>query len=182
VNSVADGQDRESQSDSCRTIKLRPIYRTRRYNRQDRRPDYRELETLQRYISLASDVTRADRIVVKSQEEALASGQVYDYCLLTTKCLPDIAPNHKLLAPALASKQIKSYALIQNGLDIEKDIYAALQANGQVEDVPIVTAAAWIGLMTSPDGKRIIWAGPRVCTRPLNSGIKLTSRAGDSLR
>jgi len=100
--------------------------------------------------------------VVKSQEEALASGQVYDYCLLTTKCLPDIAPNHKLLAPALASKQIKSYALIQNGLDIEKDIYAALQENGQVEDVPIVTAAAWIGLMTSPDGKRIIWAGPRV--------------------
>ena len=100
--------------------------------------------------------------MVKSQEEALASGQVYDYCLLTTKCLPDIAPNHKLLAPALASKQIKSYALIQNGLDIEKDIYAALQENGQVEDVPIVTAAAWIGLMTSPDGKRIIWAGPRV--------------------
>lgn len=105
----------------------------------------------------------ADSIVVKSQEEALASGQVYDYCLLTTKCLPDIAPNHKLLAPALASKQIKSFALIQNGLDIEKDIYAALQENGQVEDVPIVTAAAWIGLMTSPDGKRIIWAGPRVC-------------------
>ena len=101
--------------------------------------------------------------MVKSQEEALASGQVYDYCLLTTKCLPDIAPNHKLLAPALASKQIKSYALIQNGLDIEKDLYAALQENGQVEDVPIVTAAAWIGLMTSPDGKRIIWAGPRVC-------------------
>jgi len=107
----------------------------------------------------------ADNVVVRSQEEALASGQVYDYCLLTTKCLPDIAPNHKLLAPALASKQIKSYALIQNGLDIEKDLYAALQENGQVEDVPIVTAAAWIGLMTSPDGKRIIWAGPRVCPR-----------------
>jgi len=119
--------------------------------------------------------------VVKSQEEALASGQVYDYCLLTTKCLPDIAPNHKLLAPALVSKQIKSYALIQNGLDIEKDLYAALQENGQVEDVPIVTAAAWIGLMTSPDGKRIIWAGPRVRLEVILLDMELIDREEDSL-
>jgi 2-dehydropantoate 2-reductase len=103
-----------------------------------------------------------DQLVVKSQEEALSSGQVYDYCLLTTKCLPDITPNSHLLAPALASDQIKSYALIQNGLDVEKDIHAALQEKGTAEDVPIVTAAAWIGLMTSPDGKRISWSGPRV--------------------
>jgi hypothetical protein len=100
--------------------------------------------------------------VVKSQEEALQSGQVYDYCLLTTKCLPDILPNSKLLAPSLASDQIKSYALIQNGLDVEKDIHAALQEKGTADDVPIVSAAAWIGLMTSPDGKRISWSGPRV--------------------
>lgn len=100
--------------------------------------------------------------MVKSQEEALSSGQVYDYCLLTTKCLPDILPNSQLLGPALATDQIKAYALIQNGLDIEKDIHAALKERGQEENVPIVSGAAWIGLMTSPDGKRIIWAGPRV--------------------
>lgn len=106
--------------------------------------------------------TLTSRAVVKTQEEALASGLQYDYCLLTTKCLPDVLPNAKLLAPALASDQIKSYALIQNGLDVEKDVYEALQGKGKEEEVPIVTAAAWIGLMTSPDGKRISWSGPRV--------------------
>jgi 2-dehydropantoate 2-reductase len=111
---------------------------------------------------LACRPNLANYPVVKSQEEALSNGKVFDYCLLTTKCLPDILPNSKLLGPALASDQIKSFALIQNGLDIEKDVFAVLKEKGREEDVPIVTAAAWIGLMTSPDGKRITWAGPRV--------------------
>lgn len=102
--------------------------------------------------------------MVKSQEEALAGGQVYDYCLLTTKCLPDVLPNAELLKPALATDQIKSYALIQNGLDVEKDVYEVLTSKGKQDEVPIVTAAAWIGLMTSPDGKRIHWSGPQVST------------------
>lgn len=76
--------------------------------------------------------------------------------------MPDVLPNAKLLAPALASDQIRSYALIQNGLDVEKDVYEALEAKGKADEVSIVTAAAWIGLMTSPDGKRIHWSGPRV--------------------
>lgn len=100
--------------------------------------------------------------MVRSQEEALSSGQTYDYCLLTTKCLPDVLPNARLLAPSLASDQIKSYALIQNGLDVERDVYEALRTKGREAEVPIVTAAAWIGLMTSPDGKRIHWSGPQV--------------------
>jgi 2-dehydropantoate 2-reductase len=100
--------------------------------------------------------------VVKSQEEGLAGGQIYDYCLLTTKCLPDVLPNAELLKPALATDQIRSYALIQNGLDVEKDVYEVLQSKGKQDEVPIVTAAAWIGLMTSPDGKRIHWSGPQV--------------------
>lgn len=87
---------------------------------------------------------------------------MYDYCLLTTKCLPDVLPNAELLKPALGTDQIKSYALIQNGLDVEKDLYEILKSKGKETEVPIVTAAAWIGLMTSPDGKRIHWSGPQV--------------------
>lgn len=82
--------------------------------------------------------------------------------MLTTKCLPDVLPNAQLLEPSLATEQIRSYALIQNGLDVEKDLYEALKSKGKEEEVPIVTAAAWIGLMTTPDGKRIHWSGPQV--------------------
>lgn len=44
-----------------------------------------------------------------------------------------------------------------------------LKSKGKDAEVPIVTAAAWIGLMTSPDGKRIHWSGPRVGVRALEA-------------
>lgn len=51
--------------------------------------------------------------VVKSQSEAFADDTHYAFCLVTTKCLPDVNPTPKLLADAIASGKVGAWALIQ---------------------------------------------------------------------
>ena len=51
--------------------------------------------------------------MVKSQAEALEGDVTYDYCLITTKCLPDINPTHKLVEEVINSGKVKAFALIQ---------------------------------------------------------------------
>jgi 2-dehydropantoate 2-reductase len=59
-------------------------------------------------------VNRADSLrVVKSQSEAFADDTHYAFCLVTTKCLPDVNPTPKLLADAIASGKVGAWALIQ---------------------------------------------------------------------
>lgn len=93
--------------------------------------------------------------VVKSQAEALEGDVTYDFCLITTKCLPDINPTPKLVQEVINSDKVKAFALIQNGLDVERDLYEAVKD----KDMPIISCAAWIGVMTSPDGSIVSWSG-----------------------
>lgn len=51
--------------------------------------------------------------VFKSQEEALADGTHYTFCVLCTKCLPDVRSNAKVLAPTIESGQVSTFLLIQ---------------------------------------------------------------------
>lgn len=51
--------------------------------------------------------------VVKSQAEALEGDVSYDYCMITTKCLPDVLPTPKLVEEVIASKKVKAWSLIQ---------------------------------------------------------------------
>lgn len=51
----------------------------------------------------------------KSQEEALADGTHYTFCVLCTKCLPDVRGNAETLAPTINSGQVSTYLLIQVG-------------------------------------------------------------------
>jgi 2-dehydropantoate 2-reductase len=53
--------------------------------------------------------------VVKSQAEALEGDVSYDYCMITTKCLPDVLPTPKLVEEVIASKKVKAWSLIQVG-------------------------------------------------------------------
>lgn len=92
--------------------------------------------------------------VVKSQAEALEGDVKYAFCLITTKCLPDVNPTPNLVRDAIDSGKIGAWALIQNGLDVEADLYAAVKHL----DTPIISGVCWIGIMTSPDGKLIRWA------------------------
>jgi len=92
--------------------------------------------------------------VFKSQAEALAGDVKYAFCLITTKCLPDVSPTPKLVEEAIGSGKIGAWALIQNGLDVEADLYEAVKDL----DTPIVSGVCWIGVMTSPDGKTVRWA------------------------
>ena len=41
----------------------------------------------------------------------------------------------------------------QNGLDVEEDLYQAVKNL----DTPIISAAAWIGVMTSTSGDSVSW-------------------------
>lgn len=49
----------------------------------------------------------------KSQEEALADGTHYTFCVLCTKCLPDVRSNAEVLAPTIKSGQVSTFLLIQ---------------------------------------------------------------------
>ncbi|RSH79564.1 hypothetical protein EHS25_007966, partial [Saitozyma podzolica] len=79
-------------------------------------------------------------------DEAFADDTHYAFCLVTTKCLPDVNPDAKLLADAIASGKVGAWALIQNGLGIEEDLYQAVKHLS----TPIISSLAWIGIMTNP--------------------------------
>ena len=56
---------------------------------------------------------RPSHLVVKSQAEALEGDVTYDYCLITTKCLPDVTPTPKLVEQVIASNKVSAWSLIQ---------------------------------------------------------------------
>ncbi|CAD6574599.1 MAG: hypothetical protein TREMPRED_001182 [Tremellales sp. Tagirdzhanova-0007] len=93
--------------------------------------------------------------VVRSQAEALEGDVQYAFCVICTKCLPDILPTAKLVAEGIASHRIGAWSLIQNGLGVEEDLYQAVKDG----ETPIISSCAWIGIMTSPDGKVVTWRG-----------------------
>ena len=69
-----------------------------------------------RGLFCAGHIYRAELIpVVKTQAEALEGDVTYDYCMITTKCLPDVLPTPKLVEEIIASKKIKAWSLIQVG-------------------------------------------------------------------
>ncbi|KAL1410591.1 hypothetical protein Q8F55_004608 [Vanrija albida] len=91
--------------------------------------------------------------VFKSQAEALADGTRYALCVVATKCLPDITPNAKLLEDSIKSGQVGAFVLIQNGLRVEEDLYAAASST------PIVSCIGWIAINTNPSGDVVTWKG-----------------------
>ncbi|WWC66270.1 uncharacterized protein I206_100171 [Kwoniella pini CBS 10737] len=91
--------------------------------------------------------------VFKSQAEALKNGKQYLICIVCTKCLPDVLPNSELLKDTIASGQIGSWNLIQNGLGIEEDLYQAVKHLG----TPVMSSPAWIGVVT--EGSLVRWRG-----------------------
>ncbi|KAL1760776.1 ketopantoate reductase PanE/ApbA-domain-containing protein [Schizophyllum commune] len=80
---------------------------------------------------------------------AAAANQKYDYVFVTTKCIPDIVKTPTLLAPLLSAPYIDEhsqpvYVLMQNGLNVEKDLYNAIKALGKGEP-RIISSSVFIG-------------------------------------
>ncbi|KAJ3746527.1 hypothetical protein DFH05DRAFT_1458789 [Lentinula detonsa] len=84
-------------------------------------------------------------MVCKSVSEA--ADQKYDYVIITSKALPDLTPTSIILAPLLSSSYTSNfgqptYALLQNGLNVEQDLYDALIALD--EQPKIISASVYI--------------------------------------
>lgn len=83
--------------------------------------------------------------VFRSIEEAL--DRPYSYVILTTKALPEINPTSKLLAPLLSSNYSypqPAYLILQNGLNVERDLYDAIKKLGK-DEPKVIGSALWIG-------------------------------------
>ncbi|KAG8711626.1 hypothetical protein FRC11_002297 [Ceratobasidium sp. 423] len=88
---------------------------------------------------------KPDRVV---RSVAEAADRAYKYVLITTKALPDIAPTPQILAPLLSEEYSKRYpsptfVLLQNGLGVEKDLYAAIESSWKAKP-RVLSAAVYI--------------------------------------
>jgi len=80
---------------------------------------------------------------------AEAADQKYSYVVVTTKAVPDVIKTPQILAPLLSKEYINrfpqpTYVLIQNGLNVEVDLYNSIKALDHGEP-SIVSTALWIG-------------------------------------
>ncbi|KAF8585673.1 6-phosphogluconate dehydrogenase C-terminal domain-like protein [Ramaria rubella] len=76
-----------------------------------------------------------------------AADRPYSYVIVATKSLPEINPTALLLAPLLSSNNkypLPAFVIMQNGLFVERDLYAAIKRLGRGEP-SIISTAVWIG-------------------------------------
>ncbi|KAI8323622.1 ApbA-domain-containing protein [Martensiomyces pterosporus] len=83
--------------------------------------------------------------VVRTVDEAVQDGEVYDFVIFCTKALPNLGDNSHIVAPALKSPHTV-IMLIQNGIDIEEPFAARYPNN------PIVSVIAYIDTSQPSDG------------------------------
>ncbi|CAE6384102.1 hypothetical protein RSOLAG22IIIB_06485 [Rhizoctonia solani] len=103
---------------------------------------------------------KPDRVV---RSVAEAADRAYKYVLVTTKALPDINPTPQILAPILTEEYAKQYpsptfVILQNGLGVEKDLYAAIESAWKVE--PRVLSAAVYIQANLVGGRDVVEQGP----------------------
>ncbi|KAF8065232.1 ketopantoate reductase PanE/ApbA C terminal-domain-containing protein [Lyophyllum atratum] len=89
---------------------------------------------------------RPDRLV---RSVAEAADRPYSYVFLTTKAIPERSPTTRILHPLISSPYADEhtqpvYVLLQNGLNVEVELYNALKQLGKGEP-KIVSTALWIG-------------------------------------
>ncbi|KIK63772.1 hypothetical protein GYMLUDRAFT_71890 [Collybiopsis luxurians FD-317 M1] len=78
-----------------------------------------------------------------------AADTQYSYVILATKCIPEIIKTPQILAPLLSSPYCDqfnqpTYVLLQNGLNIEVDLYHAIKALGKPEEPRIVNTGVYV--------------------------------------
>ncbi|KAG9007512.1 hypothetical protein FRB94_014281 [Tulasnella sp. JGI-2019a] len=79
---------------------------------------------------------------------AEAADRSYTFVLITTKAFPDVLPTSKLLEPFLSRSYTypqPTYAILQNGLGVEKDLYAGLSKRMPFASPQIINCAVYCG-------------------------------------
>ena len=79
---------------------------------------------------------------------AEAADRQYSYVIVTTKAIPDLTKTSKILEPLLSPPYTQNftqptYILLQNGLNVEIDLYLAIKEIGNGHP-RILSAALWI--------------------------------------
>ncbi|KAL0565999.1 hypothetical protein V5O48_016018 [Marasmius crinis-equi] len=90
------------------------------------------------------------------QSVADAADQAYDYVVLTTKAVPDIIQTSQILAPLLSSPYTDKFAqpaylILQNGLNVEADLYRAIKNLGKGEPKVIGSSLYIATNLLAPD-------------------------------
>ena len=85
--------------------------------------------------------------VCKSVAEA--ADTQYSYVMVATKAIPELIRTSKILEPLQSQDYTArfsqpTYVLLQNGLNVEVDLYNSLKALGKGEP-SIISTAVWIG-------------------------------------
>jgi len=95
--------------------------------------------------------------VARSVQDAIESGIAFSYVIVTTKYLPDITTTTQILQPLLSDSYVHpvlpTVVLMQNGLGIEEDIYAALKSHPKtVSTAMVISCAVYITASLVDDG------------------------------
>ena len=93
-------------------------------------------------------------VVCRSVDEA--ADRAYDYVLLTTKAIPDIIKTSQILLPLLSSPYTDTfhqpaYLVLQNGLNVEADLYNAVKSLGKGEPKVIGSSLYIATNLVAPD-------------------------------
>jgi 2-dehydropantoate 2-reductase len=80
---------------------------------------------------------------------AEAADRQYSYVLVTTKAIPELSKTSCILQPFFSPAYLErfpqpTYVLMQNGLNVEVDLYNALKIAG-IDNPKILSTAVWIG-------------------------------------
>ncbi|KAG7095759.1 hypothetical protein E1B28_006464 [Marasmius oreades] len=90
------------------------------------------------------------------QSVSQAADQPYDYVVVTTKAVPDLVQTSQILTPLLSPPYTDihpqpSYVILQNGLNVEVDLYRTIKRLGQGEP-KVIGTALYIGTnLLAPD-------------------------------
>ena len=121
--------------------------------------------------------------MAKSVQDAIDSGIAFSYVLVTTKYLPDITTTTQILQPLLSDSYVHpvlpTVVLMQNGLGIEEDIYAALNSHPKtVSTAMVISCAVYITASLVDDGS--VSHGPFVCNVSTCGSYTHRSRIGET--
>ena len=89
---------------------------------------------------------------------ASAADRSYSHVVLTIKALPDVTPTSTLLAPLLKAPYADrfdqpTYVFLQNGLNVEADLYKALLS---LEKGPPKIISAAVAIITNMRGDNVV--------------------------
>ncbi|KAH8085404.1 ketopantoate reductase PanE/ApbA C terminal-domain-containing protein [Cristinia sonorae] len=103
--------------------------------------------------------------VVRTVEDA--ADRTYAYILCATKCIPEVLTTPSLLSPLLpnttqpeTNSPVTTIVLLQNGVGIEDDLIAYLNATNDLDKkVVVVSGCAWVDTTAVDGGKKITQFG-----------------------